>query len=128
MFFLGPFLFHFRSIYWSNNSRSLTTNSHHPQILLATCAWCPETTFSTGLWGHFGYLTLVCICARSTFKLSCTSNRSCQSMTSLYSATVSPVKDGVSSPLRPSNIGKPPLRALYDLLIAPMEGVCAESV
>lgn len=49
-------------------------------------------------------------------------NRSCQSMTSLYSATVSPVKDGVSSPLRPSNIGKPPLRALYDLLIAPMEG------
>ncbi|XP_028273839.1 tetratricopeptide repeat protein 28 [Parambassis ranga] len=48
-------------------------------------------------------------------------NRSCQSMTSLYSTTVSPVKDGFSSPLcRPSN--KPPLRALYDLLIAPMEG------
>lgn len=48
--------------------------------------------------------------------------RSCQSMTSLYSATVSPVKDSSSSPLcRPSN--KPPLRALYDLLIAPMEGV-----
>ncbi|KAM4720528.1 tetratricopeptide repeat protein 28 isoform 1-T1 [Anableps anableps] len=50
-------------------------------------------------------------------------NRSCRSMTSLYSATVSPVKDGLSSPLcRPNNIGKPPLRALYDLLIAPMEG------
>ncbi|KAK2818581.1 hypothetical protein Q5P01_024142 [Channa striata] len=50
-------------------------------------------------------------------------NRSCQSMTSLYSATVSPVKDNLSSPLvRPSNISKPPLRALYDLLIAPMEG------
>ncbi|XP_051267746.1 tetratricopeptide repeat protein 28 isoform X1 [Dicentrarchus labrax] len=50
-------------------------------------------------------------------------NRSCQSMTSLYSATVSPVKDGLSSPLcRLSNISKPPLRALYDLLIAPMEG------
>ncbi|XP_075950642.1 tetratricopeptide repeat protein 28 [Anarhichas minor] len=50
-------------------------------------------------------------------------NRSCQSMTSLYSATVSPVKDGLSSPpYRPSNISKPPLRALYDLLIAPMEG------
>lgn len=52
-------------------------------------------------------------------------NRRCRSMTSLYSATVSPVKDGLSSPLcRPSNIGKPPLRALYDLLIAPMESVC----
>ncbi|XP_041666809.1 tetratricopeptide repeat protein 28 isoform X1 [Cheilinus undulatus] len=50
-------------------------------------------------------------------------NRSCQSMTSLYSATVSPAKDGLSSPhCRPSNISKPPLRALYDLLIAPMEG------
>ncbi|XP_067339803.1 tetratricopeptide repeat protein 28 isoform X3 [Channa argus] len=50
-------------------------------------------------------------------------NRSSQSMTSLYSATVSPVKDNLSSPLfRPSNISKPPLRALYDLLIAPMEG------
>uniref|UniRef100_A0AAQ6IQ82 Tetratricopeptide repeat protein 28 n=3 Tax=Anabas testudineus TaxID=64144 RepID=A0AAQ6IQ82_ANATE len=50
-------------------------------------------------------------------------NRSCQSMTSLYSATVSPVKDGLCSPLSQlSNISKPPLRALYDLLIAPMEG------
>lgn len=46
-------------------------------------------------------------------------------MTSLYSTTVSPVKDSSSSPLsRLSNISKPPLRALYDLLIAPMEGVC----
>uniref|UniRef100_A0A3B5AI73 Tetratricopeptide repeat protein 28 n=1 Tax=Stegastes partitus TaxID=144197 RepID=A0A3B5AI73_9TELE len=50
-------------------------------------------------------------------------NRSCQSMTSLYSTTVSPVKDSLSfPPCRPNNIGKPPLRALYDLLIAPMEG------
>uniref|UniRef100_A0A3Q3KEM5 Tetratricopeptide repeat protein 28 n=1 Tax=Monopterus albus TaxID=43700 RepID=A0A3Q3KEM5_MONAL len=50
-------------------------------------------------------------------------NRSCQSVTSLYSATVSPAKDSLSSPpSRPSNINKPPLRALYDLLIAPMEG------
>lgn len=48
-------------------------------------------------------------------------------MTSLYSATVSPVKDSSSSPLyRPSNLSKPPLRALYDLLIAPMEGVCMQ--
>ncbi|KAM4634971.1 tetratricopeptide repeat protein 28 [Polymixia lowei] len=50
-------------------------------------------------------------------------NRSYQSMTSLYSATVSPVKESSSSlSCRPSNIGRPPLRALYDLLIAPMEG------
>ncbi|PWA26519.1 hypothetical protein CCH79_00001228 [Gambusia affinis] len=49
-------------------------------------------------------------------------NRSCRSMTSLYSATVSPVKDGLSPVCRQSNVGKPPLRALYDLLIAPMEG------
>ncbi|XP_060935836.1 tetratricopeptide repeat protein 28 [Limanda limanda] len=50
-------------------------------------------------------------------------NRSCRSMTSLYSATVSPAKDSLSSPpCRLSNISKPPLRALYDLLIAPMEG------
>lgn len=47
-------------------------------------------------------------------------------MTSLYSATMSPAKESLSSPhLRPSNISKPPLRALYDLLIAPMEGVRA---
>ncbi|XP_077456276.1 tetratricopeptide repeat protein 28 isoform X1 [Stigmatopora argus] len=50
-------------------------------------------------------------------------NRSCQSMTSLFSNTMSPAKDGCSSlPHRTSNLGKPPLRALYDLLIAPMEG------
>nr|XP_019949215.1 PREDICTED: tetratricopeptide repeat protein 28-like [Paralichthys olivaceus] len=49
--------------------------------------------------------------------------RSCQSMTSLFSNTMSPAKDGNSSlPRRSSNLGKPPLRALYDLLIAPMEG------
>lgn len=50
--------------------------------------------------------------------------RSCQSMTSLFSNTMSPAKDGNSSlPRRSSNLSKPPLRALYDLLIAPMEGV-----
>ncbi|XP_026995435.1 tetratricopeptide repeat protein 28 isoform X2 [Tachysurus fulvidraco] len=50
-------------------------------------------------------------------------NRSCQSMTSLFSNTVSPVKDGSSSlSRRSSTLSKPPLRALYDLLIAPMEG------
>ncbi|XP_048853351.1 tetratricopeptide repeat protein 28-like isoform X2 [Brienomyrus brachyistius] len=50
-------------------------------------------------------------------------NRSCQSMTSLFSNTVSPTKEAVSSlPRRSSTLGRPPLRALYDLLIAPMEG------
>ncbi|XP_072290130.1 tetratricopeptide repeat protein 28-like isoform X3 [Eucyclogobius newberryi] len=50
-------------------------------------------------------------------------NRSCQSMTSLFSNTMSPTKDGSSTlPRRSSNLSKPPLRALYDLLIAPMEG------
>ncbi|XP_051972633.1 tetratricopeptide repeat protein 28-like isoform X3 [Xyrauchen texanus] len=50
-------------------------------------------------------------------------NRSCQSMTSLFSNTVSPVKEGSSSlPCHGSALSKPPLRALYDLLIAPMEG------
>ncbi|KAG9262977.1 tetratricopeptide repeat protein 28-like [Astyanax mexicanus] len=50
-------------------------------------------------------------------------NRSCQSMTSLFSNTVSPVKEGSSSLSRRSSaLSKPPLRALYDLLIAPMEG------
>lgn len=45
-------------------------------------------------------------------------------MTSLFSNTMSPAKDGNSSlPHHSSNLGKPPLRALYDLLIAPMEGV-----
>ncbi|XP_027508228.1 tetratricopeptide repeat protein 28 isoform X4 [Corapipo altera] len=50
-------------------------------------------------------------------------NRSCQSMTSLFSSTMSPVKDGTSSlPRRQTSFTKPPLRALYDLLIGPMEG------
>ncbi|KAL2079565.1 hypothetical protein ACEWY4_025309 [Coilia grayii] len=50
-------------------------------------------------------------------------NRSCQSMTSLFSNPMSPVKDATSSlSHRPSSLNKPPLRTLYDLLIAPMEG------
>uniref|UniRef100_A0A8C0V7D3 Tetratricopeptide repeat protein 28 n=1 Tax=Cyanistes caeruleus TaxID=156563 RepID=A0A8C0V7D3_CYACU len=50
-------------------------------------------------------------------------NRSCQSMTSLFSSTMSPVKDGTSSlQRRQTSFTKPPLRALYDLLIGPMEG------
>ncbi|KAK2494473.1 hypothetical protein MC885_010833 [Smutsia gigantea] len=50
-------------------------------------------------------------------------NRSCQSMTSLVSSTVSPIKDGASSlPRRQSSFARSPLRALYDLLIAPLEG------
>ncbi|NXP36959.1 TTC28 protein, partial [Leiothrix lutea] len=50
-------------------------------------------------------------------------NRSCQSMTSLFSTTMSPAKDGTSSlPRRQTSFTKPPLRALYDLLIGPMEG------
>ncbi|PKU32271.1 tetratricopeptide repeat protein hypothetical protein [Limosa lapponica baueri] len=44
-------------------------------------------------------------------------------MTSLFSSTMSPVKDGTSSlPRRQTSFTKPPLRALYDLLIGPMEG------
>ncbi|MGH0160220.1 UNVERIFIED_CONTAM: hypothetical protein FKN15_039114 [Acipenser sinensis] len=43
-------------------------------------------------------------------------------MTSLFSNTMSPVKDTSSLPRRQSSLNKPPLRALYDLLIAPMEG------
>lgn len=47
-------------------------------------------------------------------------------MTSLASNTMSPTKDGTSSlPRRQSSFARPPLRALYDLLIAPMEGVRA---
>ena len=48
-------------------------------------------------------------------------------MTSLFSNTMSPAKEG-SLPRRSSGLGKPPLRALYDLLIAPMEGVSSLSV
>lgn len=45
-------------------------------------------------------------------------------MNSLVSSTASPSKDGASSlPRRTSSFTRPPLRALYDLLIAPMEGV-----
>ncbi|KAM5193806.1 tetratricopeptide repeat protein 28 [Mantella aurantiaca] len=52
-----------------------------------------------------------------------TFNRSCQSMTSLFSNSMSPVKDNTSSlPRKQSCLSKPPLRALYDLLLAPMEG------
>ncbi|XP_053135271.1 tetratricopeptide repeat protein 28 isoform X2 [Hemicordylus capensis] len=50
-------------------------------------------------------------------------NRSCQSMSSLFSGPVSPAKEATSSlPRRPASFSKPPLRALYDLLIGPMEG------
>lgn len=50
-------------------------------------------------------------------------------MTSLFSNTMSPAKDGNSSlPRRSGSLGKPPLRALYDLLIAPMEGVSTPSM
>ncbi|XP_075755027.1 tetratricopeptide repeat protein 28 isoform X4 [Pelodiscus sinensis] len=50
-------------------------------------------------------------------------NRSCQSMSSLASSTMCPVKDGAASlPRRQSMLAKAPLRALYDLLIGPMEG------
>ncbi|XP_076139979.1 tetratricopeptide repeat protein 28-like [Alosa pseudoharengus] len=48
-------------------------------------------------------------------------NRSFHSMSSLASAPVSPVRESSSLPRRTSST-KPPLRALYDLLIAPMEG------
>ena len=47
-------------------------------------------------------------------------------MTSLVGNATSPVKDGTSSlPRRQSSFARPPLRALYDLLVAPMEGVSA---
>lgn len=47
-------------------------------------------------------------------------------MTSLVGSAASPVKDGASSlPRRQSSFARPPLRALYDLLVAPMEGVSA---
>ncbi|XP_035385839.1 tetratricopeptide repeat protein 28-like [Electrophorus electricus] len=50
-------------------------------------------------------------------------NRSCPSMTSLYSNPMSPVKDDHTTPhLASSASNKPPLRTLYDLLIGPMEG------
>ncbi|KAJ7309876.1 hypothetical protein JRQ81_007951, partial [Phrynocephalus forsythii] len=51
-------------------------------------------------------------------------NRSCQSMSSLFSVPVSPAKELATSslPRRPGSFSKPPLRALYDLLIGPLEG------
>ncbi|XP_072839265.2 tetratricopeptide repeat protein 28 isoform X2 [Pogona vitticeps] len=51
-------------------------------------------------------------------------NRSCQSMSSLFSVPVSPAKELATSslPRRSSSFSKPPLRALYDLLIGPLEG------
>ncbi|CAN9504591.1 unnamed protein product [Ophioblennius macclurei] len=50
-------------------------------------------------------------------------SRSCQSVTSLYSAATSPMKDVH----RPGKVSKSPLRALYDLLMAPMEGALMHS-
>ncbi|KAL8179961.1 UNVERIFIED_CONTAM: hypothetical protein K2H54_001066 [Gekko kuhli] len=50
-------------------------------------------------------------------------NRSCQSMSSLFSSPVPPAREATSSlPRRPSTLSKSPLRTLYDLLIGPMEG------
>ncbi|KAL4617225.1 tetratricopeptide repeat protein 28-like [Arapaima gigas] len=48
-------------------------------------------------------------------------SRRCQSMTSLFSSTMSPGREASSS-LPQRGHSKPPLRVLYDLLIAPMEG------
>lgn len=45
-------------------------------------------------------------------------------MSSLFSNPVSPAREATSSlPRRPGSLSKSPLRALYDLLIGPMEGV-----
>ncbi|XP_060104998.1 tetratricopeptide repeat protein 28 isoform X2 [Heteronotia binoei] len=50
-------------------------------------------------------------------------NRSCQSMSSLFSGPVAPAGEATSSlPRRLSSLSKSPLRTLYDLLIGPMEG------
>ncbi|KAK6315724.1 hypothetical protein J4Q44_G00132480 [Coregonus suidteri] len=58
-------------------------------------------------------------------------NRSSQSLSSLVSSTVSPVREpsSPSLPCRPppSPLAKHPLRALHNLLIAPMEGVLMPS-
>ncbi|KAJ7987050.1 hypothetical protein DPEC_G00334740 [Dallia pectoralis] len=56
-------------------------------------------------------------------------NRSSQSLSSLVSSTVSPVRETPSSPSKPppSPHTKPPLRALHHLLIAPMEEVLMPS-
>ncbi|XP_072444141.1 tetratricopeptide repeat protein 28 isoform X3 [Chiloscyllium punctatum] len=50
-------------------------------------------------------------------------NRSCQSMSSLFSSNTSGLQDSTSSlPRKQNSVDKQPLRALYDLLISPMEG------
>ncbi|XP_072345849.1 tetratricopeptide repeat protein 28 isoform X5 [Scyliorhinus torazame] len=49
--------------------------------------------------------------------------RSCQSMNSLFSSNTSSLQDSTSSlPRKLNSVSKQPLRALYDLLISPMEG------
>lgn len=37
-----------QEICWTNNLRSSTTSSTQSLIQLASCVWCPETTYSTG--------------------------------------------------------------------------------
>lgn len=37
-----------QEISWTNNLRSSTTSSTQSLIQLASCVWCPETTYSTG--------------------------------------------------------------------------------
>uniref|UniRef100_A0AAZ3R4T9 CHAT domain-containing protein n=1 Tax=Oncorhynchus tshawytscha TaxID=74940 RepID=A0AAZ3R4T9_ONCTS len=56
-------------------------------------------------------------------------NRDSRSSSCLVSSTESPVSETPSLPCRPppSPLGKPPLRALHHLLIAPMEGVLMPS-
>ncbi|XP_054851980.1 tetratricopeptide repeat protein 28 isoform X2 [Eublepharis macularius] len=50
-------------------------------------------------------------------------NRSCQSSSSLFGGPASPAKEAASSlPRRPGSLSASPLRALYDLLVGPMEG------
>ncbi|KAM8828144.1 tetratricopeptide repeat protein 28 isoform 2-T2 [Spinachia spinachia] len=112
--------------YTSNAREALGVDSHHSRLCSSS-----ETESEAGdlLEHHLeelnhdptGYLRMV---SRNNLF-----NRSCQSMTSLYSSTVSPAKDVPSSPpRRPSVLSRaPPLRALYDLLIAPMEGALMHS-
>lgn len=49
--------------------------------------------------------------------------RSCQSLSSLFSGPVSPAREAMTPLPGQSSTFRPPLRALYDLLIGPMEGV-----
>ncbi|KAL6096476.1 ttc28 [Pungitius sinensis] len=102
--------------YISNAREALGVDSHHSRLGSSS-----ETESEAGdlLEHHLeelnhdptGYLRMV---SRNNLF-----NRSCQSMTSLYSSTVSPAKGVLSR--------APPLRALYDLLIAPMEGALMHS-